>query len=134
MAKGHQANQERLTVLNSFGKDLIRRAKSKCELSEVGGQALKIYEIPPLKEPEYGRCLMLSEKVIDQLERPKSIDAEQWRHLAELVWVEEPAVLVMVVRMLAYLSKEHTWAGELLADASIDDEILEWAAEAPLLK
>ncbi len=132
MAKGHLSNQERLATLNSFGKDLARRAKSKCELSGQSGVPLKIYEIPPVKEPEFDKCLLVCDEVHEQLERPKSLTPDSWRHLAELIWEEEPAIQVMCIRILTHISKTHAWAHEILESFDTTDEISEWADQAPL--
>ena len=128
MAKGHLA----ISILNSFGKDLARRAKSKCELSGESGVPLKIYEIPPAKEPEFDKCLLVSASVLEQLERPKTITPDQWRHLSELVWEEEPTIQVMSIRILQYIDKSESWAGEILSILDAPDEIWEWAEKEPL--
>ena len=79
MAKGYDTNQARQQTLSLFGKDLARRSKSTCELSGVSGVALNIYEIPPvLDDPEFDRCLFLSEDVISQFKQPaKKLQAEK---------------------------------------------------------
>jgi protein PhnA len=41
MAKGHETHQSRVAALQALGKDLARRAKSKCELTGVGGVPLR---------------------------------------------------------------------------------------------
>ncbi len=133
MGKGYESNQERLNTLATFGKDLARRAKSKCELSQKSGVPLKIYEVPPNpKEPDFSRCLMLSEETIAQINRPKNLNANDWRHLGELIWSEEAMVQLMTIRILIYLGKEHSWCQELIDDAYLDEEVLEAAAAAPI--
>jgi protein PhnA len=100
MAKGYDANQERKQALSLFGRDLARRAKSKCELSGASGVPLVIYEIPPVpSEPDYDRCLMVSEAVRAQLEKPTTIRPAEWRHLSELIWSDLPPVQTMVLRI-----------------------------------
>ena len=47
MAKGYDGNQARIEALSLLGKDLARRAKSKCELSGESGVPLKTYEVEP---------------------------------------------------------------------------------------
>ena len=134
MAKGFDTNQERLNTLSLFGKDLARRSKSSCELSTESGIPLKIYEIHPVpKEPDFEQCLFLSEQTIQQLENPKKyLQANQWRHLNELVWAETPQVQLMAVRILTYIAKQQAWAQEILDEAYLDDELLNQAAAAPL--
>ena len=106
MAKGYDTHQARVQALSLFGKDLARRAKSKCELSGESGVPLKTYEIAPVpNEPDYDKCLLVSEAVLDQLERPKSIQPDQWRGvLAELIWSELPTQQVMAYRLLQHIA------------------------------
>ena len=90
MAKGFDANQERKQALSFFGKDLARRAKSKCELTQKSGVSLVTYEIPPVpNEPEFDRCLLVSEDVLRQLEKPSTLRAGEWRHLSEVIWSQQ---------------------------------------------
>ncbi|MGJ8695720.1 MAG: phnA protein [Verrucomicrobiaceae bacterium] len=133
MAKGFNENQERLALLNSFGKDLARRAKSTCELSLKSGVPLRIYEVPPVpKEPDFERCLMLSDEVIAALEKPSLFQADEWRHLGELIWTDQPLQQVMVVRVLQYLGKTNPWCQEIVEEAYLDEEVLAAAEAVPL--
>ena len=134
MAKGYDTHKARLQALSLFGKDLARRAKSKCELSGESGVPLKIYEVPPFaNEPDYASCLLLSESVIDQINKPNSINATKWRGvLAELIWSELQLQQVMAYRILQYLTQSEIWAQEIIADTYLDEDIIEWAKKAPL--
>ena len=72
MAKGKEAYEARVAELNLFGKDLARRAKSKCELCERGGETLSIVEVPPApKDPDFEKCVMLCEGCRKAVEKPK---------------------------------------------------------------
>lgn len=133
MAKGYDSHQQRQQALSLLGKDLARRAKSRCELSGASGVPLRIYEIPPAPaEPDFDHCLMLSDSVIDQLDRPKTIQAESWRILGELIWSELPAQQVMAYRLLRYLSPKAPWAASILEEAFLDDAIIDWAQKNPI--
>lgn len=133
MGKGYEENQRRLAELQSFGKDLARRAKSTCELSLAKGVPLKIYEVPPVPgEPDYERCLLLSEATIAALEKPSLLVADDWRHLGELIWSELPLQQVMSYRILKYLAKEHDWCAQILEDAYLDDDVTEEAVAVSL--
>ena len=54
MAKGLDKHRERLEALALFGKDLTRRAGSKCELCETAGVKLQIHEVPPVLLSVFG--------------------------------------------------------------------------------
>lgn len=133
MTKGYEAHQQRQMTLSAFGKDLARRSKSKCELSGASGVPLHIYEIPPVTaDPDPDRCIMLSEHVIDQLNKPSQIVPDQWHHLGELVWSEIPAVQIMAHRILTHIARQHIWAQDILDEAYQDEEIVDEANKAPL--
>lgn len=133
MAKGYDTNQQRLKALALLGKDLARRAKSKCELSGEAGVSLKIYEVEPVpSEPDLDKCLLVSEAVLEQLQRPKSLKPEQWRGLGELIWSEMPAQQMMAHRILSFIAKTQPWAQSILDEAYLDDAIVEWSESAAL--
>jgi len=133
MGKGYETNQARIRVLQSFGKDLARRAKSTCELSLAKGVPLKIYEVLPVpSEPDFDRCLFLSEPTIAALEKPSLLVAGDWRHLGELIWAENPLVPMMAVRILTYLGKTHDWCREIVEEAYLDDEVVAMAEASPI--
>lgn len=134
MAKGYDTNQARQQTLSSFGKDLARRAKSKCELSGASGVSLKIYEVEPVPtEPDYASCLFLSETVIEQLKKPQLIEASQWRGiLAELIWSELAPQQLMAYRLLRYIATSEAWAQEVLDEAYLDEAMIEQAEKALL--
>ena len=133
MAKGYDVNQERKASLSLFGKDLARRAKSKCELSLASGVPLVTYELPPVpKDPEFERCILISESVRDQLEKPSTLRPEEWRHLTELIWSDIPPVQAMTLRILRHLAPDQPWAQNLIDEAYLDPEVAELADEAAL--
>lgn len=125
MAKGKEEHEARVAALNTFGKDLARRAKSKCELCERGGEKLAIFEVPPVpREPDAGRCLLLCGDCADQAADSRRFrSGEQWRFLAGQAWNENPMVQVMAIRLLRRLQKSQDWAREALDGLFLDEEI-----------
>lgn len=133
MAKGLVKHQERQSALNLLGKDLARRARSKCEICEASGVPLAIYEVAPIpSEPEYDSCLMLCETCKTQLENPKRLEPNHWRCLTKSIWSEVPAVQVVSLRQLRRLSEKQDWAQEALEYAYPEPEIEQWADAATL--
>ena len=133
MAKGYEAHQQRQMALSAFGKELARRCKSKCELTGASGVSLHIYEIAPVsEEPELGRCIMISEDAISQINQPELIVPDQWRHLGELIWSEIPAVQIMAWRILKHIASDENWARDILEDAYLDEETLADASKETL--
>ena len=133
MAKGYDVNQERKLALSLFGKDLARRAKSKCELTQASGVPLLTYEIPPVpNDPDFERCLLISENVLAQLEQPRSLRPGEWRHLNEVIWSDIPAVQAMALRILRHLAPAEPWAQNLIEESYLHPGVEALANEAPL--
>lgn len=133
MAKGLEKHQARVAKLNALGKDLTRRAGSKCELCSSSGTALSVYEVPPAQdEPTADDCVFICETCKRQLENSKSLDANHWRCACESVWSEVPAVQVVAARVLDRLGRREVWAREALEAVDFDEEVEEWIAKAPL--
>jgi protein PhnA len=133
MAKGYELHQLRMMALQGMGKDLARRAKSRCEITGASGVPLHAYEVPPVPEdPDFERTLLVCEECIDGLERPDLLDGRDWHCLAEAVWSELPAVQVVAWRMLQELAKREDWASEVLDEVFLDPDVEEWARSEPL--
>lgn len=133
MGKGYEQHQTRVTALQRLGKDLARRAKSKCELTGASGVPLRAYEIPPVAiEPDINRILLLSEACHEVLERPDKLSGRKWQCLSEAVWSEMPAVQVVAWRMLQHLAKREDWARDAIDEVFLDPEVESWAKSAVL--
>ena len=133
MAKGLEKHQDRQRKLSLFGKDLTRRSGACCELCSQSGVSLKVFEVPPAaQEPEYEKCLFICDDCRDALAKPKKMISDRWRVLNETIWSEVAPAQVMAARILDFLSKDHTWARDLLDEAYLDEEIEEWVKEESL--
>lgn len=128
MGKGYEIHQARVAALQALGKDLARRAKSKCELTGVSGVPLKAYEVSPVSDsPELERTLLISEECHRMLEHPEQLAGREWQGLAEMVWSESPAVQVVSWRMLSQLAKREDWARDVIEEVFLDPEVEAWA-------
>lgn len=133
MAKGYELHQARMLALQGLGKDLTRRAKSKCELTGAAGVPLRPYEVPPVgEEPDLAHTLLISEECHEMLEHPKRLAGRTWQCLAEVVWSEMPAVQVVAWRMLHELATREDWAREVLDEVFLEPEVEAWAMAAKL--
>ena len=133
MGKGYETHQARVLAMQGLGKDLARRAKSKCELTGAAGVPLRPYEVPPVAdEPDIARTLLISEACHEVLERPKRLQGREWQCLAEVVWSEMPAVQVVAWRMLHELAKREDWAREVIEEVYLDEEVEAWAKSEEL--
>ena len=71
MAKGRQKHQDYLDALSLLGKDLARRAHSKCELSGVPG-SLDMFDLEDSSvEPDLDHVVLVCEDVRQLLEANK---------------------------------------------------------------
>ncbi|MDA3810424.1 MAG: hypothetical protein PF518_08860 [Spirochaetaceae bacterium] len=128
MAKGLERHQERKTELSSFGKNLVRRSGSSCELCGASGIFLAIYELPPVPQtPDFDRCLFICEECKGQLENPKRMNPDHWRCLNNTIWSETAAIQALSLRLLKKIATVHHWAEELLDQVYPDPEVEEMA-------
>ncbi len=133
MGKGYETHQARVLAMQGLGKDLARRAKSKCELTGAAGVPLRPYEVPPVgEEPDIGKTLLISEACHEVLERPERLKGREWQCLAEVVWSEMSAMQVVAWRMLNELAKREDWAREVIEEIFLDEEVEAWAKSAAL--
>lgn len=132
MAKGREEHDARTARLQSFGKDLARRAKSKCELCERAGEKLSIFEVPPEpRDPDFDRCLLLCERCREEAGEVRRFHpGEQWRILAEMAWSGVPMVQVMAVRLLRRQVGTQAWAREALGSLDLDEDLEKLVTEA----
>ncbi|MDX8335642.1 PhnA protein [Candidatus Cetobacterium colombiensis] len=122
MAKGYDQYMERKNKVNSFGRELTRRAKSKCELCEATGVSLSVFEIPPIKEePEIERCIFICEDCKNKLERIKKSKENDFRFLSNSIWSEVDIVRAFSILLLREMAKKYSWA-ELISDDLYVDE------------
>ncbi|MFT5139849.1 MAG: protein PhnA [Lysobacterales bacterium] len=113
MVRRFEKNQERLQALNLLGKDLARRARSKCELCEAAGVKFSCREIEPVPiEPDLEHCLLLCEQCKQHMDRKGVPDEKYWRCLETAAWKELPVVQVAAVRILRAI--DVTWSEQLL--------------------
>ncbi len=126
MAKGYDKHQERKSELSFFGKNLVRRSGSSCELCGNSGIKLAIYELPPVpKDPDYDRCLFICEQCRTLLENPKIVNADHWRCLNNTMWSETAVIQAISIRMLKKIATQNHWAEELLDQVYLDPEVEE---------
>ena len=134
MAKGYDLHKERLDKVSSFGKELTRRAKSKCELCEATNIKLSVYEVKPTsEEPSIERTIFICDDCIDKIERIKKAKENDFRFLNNSIWSEVPMVKAFSLYLLRVMSK-FGWASDILEDLYIDEETEELCKSIDLNK
>lgn len=122
MAKGYDQHIERKNKVNSFGRELTRRAKSKCELCEATGIGLSVFEVPPVKEePEVERCIFICDECKNKLERVKKAKENDFRFLTNSIWSEVDMVRALSIKLLTEMTTKYSWAELVLDDLYIDE-------------
>ncbi len=128
---GYERHKERRDALNLLGKDLARRAASKCELCEEGGQRLDPYEPPPVEDdPSFERTMLVCEKCRRAAEGGPMKPASEWRFLETVGWSTIPAVQVTAIRMLRRLAADDVaWARDAAESIYPSEEAAAWLDE-----
>ena len=130
MAKGRDKHDARVADVVALGRELNRRARSRCELCG-DNTSLKVVEVPPLpEEPAADHALMVCERcqplVAGQRVRA---DTDTLRFLAETVWAELPAVKVVSVRAARKLAEDGVpWAVDAVDGIWLDETVEEWVS------
>ncbi len=125
MAKGYQANRERLAAIQMLGKGLAKRAGFRCEWCGAGDD-LRPWDYRPDREPEEDGLALLCANCREMADG-RSGDAHQLRGIRDALWSHIPAVAEGAARVLA--RSREPWAREAIDESLIDD-----AVKAELLK
>lgn len=125
MAKGYQANRERLETLNAFGKTVGKRASFRCEWCE-GKEDLRIWDYKPDNEPELDTLALLCSRC-RKLAEGSQADLNELRSIRNALWSNVPSVAEGAARVLA--QSNAGWVREAIEDSFINDDI-----KAQLLK
>lgn len=130
MSKGQEKHQKRINELMMLGKDLARRAHSKCELCASTGVSLAAYEVPPVPVvPDIDKTVFICSVCSEQIDNPKRMDTHHWHCLSAAVWSPTPVVQVVAVRMLVRLKDSEGWAEDLYDQLYLEPEIQLWVAD-----
>jgi protein PhnA len=106
----------------SIDKALMERSGGVCELCG-SSENLSEFTVAP-KDEKILVCGTCSE----QLNDADKVDANHWRCLNDSMWSVEPAVQVVVYRMLNAL-KDEGWPQDLLDQMYMEPEVIAWAQE-----
>ena len=127
MSRGLDKHRERQERVQSFGRQLARRSRSRCELCEVSGQSLRPWEVPPLPvEPDLESTILVCATCIDIAEAPERVDQDL--HFLEVaVWHENTAVKVVAHRILRALAQKGLPRScQMLGEVFLTPEEADW--------
>jgi len=119
MAKGYQANRERLEAISAFGKAVGKRAGFKCEWCESRDD-LRCWDYRPDFEPDLKNLALLCGRCRDLADGRKA-DLNELRSIRNALWSNVPAVAEGAAAVLAQCRE--SWVREAIEDSLIDDEL-----------
>jgi protein PhnA len=132
MARGRDAHRARQDELSALGKDLSRRARSKCELC---GESAPL--TPTLLVPDdpitLDGALLLCDRCAILLQKGRHDGAEGLRFLETAVWSELAPAQVAAVHIVERLAAEEEipWAREAAEGLWLADEVRAWVDRLP---
>ena len=121
MAKGHQANKERLDEISMFGKSIGKRASFKCEWCE-GKEDLRIWDYQPDKTPDMDSLAMLCKTCRDLADGRKA-GSDELRSIRNALWSNIPAVAEGAATALSQCNE--SWVRDAIEQSFIDDALKE---------
>jgi hypothetical protein len=119
MAKGYNANQERIAAISSFGKNLAKRAGFACEWCGAKDD-LRPWDYRPNAEPEETGLALLCLRCRDLAGGVKG-DENELRSIRNALWSDVPAVAEGAARVLG--SCKEPWAREAIDESFIDENV-----------
>jgi hypothetical protein len=125
MAKGYNANQERLAAIGALGKGLAKRAGFACEWCGSKDD-LRPWDQRPDQEPAEATLALLCGRCRD-LAGGRQADDNELHSLRNALWSDVPAVAEGVATVLA--RSRQPWVREAIEESLIDE-----AAKAALVK
>lgn len=105
---------------------LLERNNNACELCN-STENLDVFEVPPVKEPNSDKSVLVCDICLAQLNKEAEMDANHWRCLNDSMWSQVPAVQVTAFRLLTRLSKTESWSQDLLDMMYMEDDQKAWA-------
>ena len=102
-------------------KRLKDRSGAVCEISGTD-ENLVVYLVEPKTEDIPENCILISQKLKNQIENPDTTDSNDWRGLSDSMWNENLPVQIVSWRMHARLKNM-----DMLEMMYLDEDALEWA-------
>ena len=121
MAKGYQANKDRLEDISSFGKAIGKRAGFKCEWCE-SKEDLRVWDYQPDVPPNMDTLAMLCHHC-RELADGKKADSNELRSIRDALWSNISAVAEGAAKVLA--QRNESWVRDAIEQSFIDDSFKE---------
>ncbi len=121
MAKGYNANQERLAEINLLGKELAKRAGFRCEWCE-SKDALRPWDHAADLEPTLSTLALLCGRC-RELAAGAAAGPNELHTLRNALWSDIPAVAEGVALVL--IRSRQAWVREAIEESLIDEVVKE---------
>lgn len=119
MARGYDANKERLELVASYGKALAKRAGFACEWCE-GKDDLRTWDHRPDAEPSEESLALLCGRCRTVAAGGKA-DPNELHSIRNALWSNVPAVAEGAARVLA--KSREPWVREAIEESLIDEAV-----------
>lgn len=125
MARGRDQHKAHLQELAGLGRQLSRRASSKCELCEGSDDNRPVEVEPTFDHPDPDRAILACARCRGLAEAKKiARDEQQLRFLEQSMWSETLPAQLMAVRLLRKLKDaDVAWAGDALDGLWLPDDV-----------
>lgn len=120
MSRGRELHDEYLAALNSLGRDLARRARSKCELCGEAGKLVPYDMEGSAAEPSLDHVVLVTPELAEALKTGRIGDANALRFLETAVWSDLAVVRRAAVLLLELI--DEPWADEAIENARTMDQ------------
>ncbi|HAS79779.1 MAG TPA: PhnA protein [Fusobacteriaceae bacterium] len=128
MAKWKGISKARKNNVPEFGKGLVRRSKSTCELCGESNRSLSVYEVGKTdEEADLKRCVHICDECKNTIKNLDPATEYDLRFLNNAIWSEEIAVKATAIHIISELENKdrYPWIEDLLDMIYIDDELKE---------
>ncbi|MFT7519627.1 MAG: protein PhnA [Kiritimatiellia bacterium] len=123
MARGKNQHDERKRAVAALGKNLSRRARSRCELCGER-HPLTVIEVDPVDEDPHEDAAMLACETCREALSAKRLDPSSLRFLETAVWEDPMPTKIAAITLLRRLQDDDIqWAREVLDGLWLDEAV-----------
>ncbi len=121
-----------MAAFQALGKDLARRARSRCELCEQA-RSLQVLPVPPPDEADLDAAILACEPCREWAGGGRIVEPSELRFLETAAWSEIAPVQIVAVRLLRRLVEEGDapWAADVLDGLWLPEEVEERISGQP---
>lgn len=124
MAKWKGISKARKNNVTEFGKELVRRSKSTCELCGESGRSLSVYEVGRTDdEADVERCIHICDQCKNTIKNLNKANENDLRFLNHAIWSEENIVKATAIDIIKQIEGKYSWIDDLLDMVYMDEEL-----------